>query len=66
MVHHSRRQRLELLRADLYRLLDDVARARGGRCEAAALRFEQAWDEFRALATRRRARPTHGMNPEGR
>ena len=45
---------LDLLRADLYRLLDDVARTRGAGRDAAVLEFERTWSRFKeALAGRR-------------
>jgi hypothetical protein len=45
---------LDLLRADLYRLLDEVARTRGPGRDAAVLEFERTWSRFKeALAGRR-------------
>jgi hypothetical protein len=38
---------LDLLRADLYRLLDEVARLRGAARAQSVLEFEQAWQKFK-------------------
>ncbi len=38
---------LDLLRADLYRMLDELARARGETHHALVLQFERAWQRFK-------------------
>ncbi len=39
--------KLDLLRADLYRMLDEIARAQGGAYRALVLEFEHAWERFK-------------------
>jgi hypothetical protein len=38
---------LDLLRADLYRLLDELVRARPDTHEGLVLEFERAWEQFK-------------------
>ncbi len=38
---------LDLLRADLYRMLDEIARAQGEAHHALVLQFERAWERFK-------------------
>ncbi len=38
---------LDLLRADLYRLLDELVRARSEYHEGLVLEFERAWEHFK-------------------
>jgi hypothetical protein len=45
---------LDLLRADLYRLLDEVARASDERRSEVVREFERTWEEFRDATERRR------------
>ena len=43
---------LDLLRADLYRLLDEVARAGGTEQDGLVLEFERAWEAFKQATAR--------------
>jgi hypothetical protein len=44
---------LDLLRADLYRLLDALARARADRHGDLVREFERAWEEYRLVTAGR-------------
>jgi hypothetical protein len=44
---------LDLLRADLYRLLDEVARAAAANQDGLVLEFERAWETFKEACARR-------------
>lgn len=39
--------RVDLLRADLYRMLDEMARAGAGRRRAVVREFERAWESYK-------------------
>jgi len=43
---------LDLLRADLYRLLDELARTGAEERDGLVLEFERAWEEFKQATAR--------------
>jgi hypothetical protein len=51
---------LDLLRADLYRLLDEMVRARPDSHLALAQEFERAWERFRDATALRAAQEPAG------
>ncbi len=44
---------VDLLRADLYRMIDEIAHARSGGQHALVLQFERAWEQFKDAVRRR-------------
>ncbi len=44
---------VDLLRADLYRILDEIAHARAGGHHALVLQFERTWEQFKEAVRRR-------------
>ncbi len=44
---------LDLLRGELYRILDELARTRSGRRDVLVQEFERTWEAFRAATAAR-------------
>ncbi len=44
---------VDLLRADLYRIIDEIAHASAGGHHALLLRFERTWEQFKETIRRR-------------
>jgi hypothetical protein len=44
---------VDLLRADLYRMIDQIAHARAGGHHALLLQFERTWEQFKDAIRRR-------------
>lgn len=44
---------VDLLRADLYRMIDEIAHARPGGHHALLLQFERTWEQFKDAIRRR-------------